>query len=353
MTAMFTATLVLVSPLVLRGSKEGQLRGTSTNNASDWNATSLSETKNNVTAPSTLRTTYSDGADLRFNADSRYCLSVAANWFRNGQNMQLWECSRSSGQLFKWNNGMIQVAQDPRFCVVVAGNQNRDGANIQLWECDPDNSYMRWRSYNPNGKVANSNGRCMVVDNNHAYNGANIQLWSCDGYESYKTWSIGAPVGVPCSTPSPTPPPLLSGDQFRFNADSKYCLSVDANQFRNGQNMQMWECSRSSGQLFTWNNGMIQVVQDPRFCVVIAGNQNRDGANIQLWECDSYNSHMEWNWYNGHNSYNRPPFYGSGKVVNFNDRCMVVDNNHAYNGANVQLWSCHDYDHYKKWNIGY
>jgi hypothetical protein len=160
--------------------------------ASDWNATSLPVGKGNVTAPSALRSTGSYGEQFRFRADTRYCLSVDGNWFRNGQNVQLWECSRSSGQLFTWNNDMIQLVQDPRFCVVIDGNQNRDGANIQLWECDPSNINMRWGppAYGT-GLLVNFNEKCMVVDNNHAYNGANVQLWSCNGYDYYKQWSLG------------------------------------------------------------------------------------------------------------------------------------------------------------------
>merc|ERR1711933_568785 len=176
-------------------------------------------------------------------------------------------CSRSSGQLFHWDNGMIKVSQDPRYCVVIDGNQNRDGANIQLWECDPYNSHMRWSSLD-NFLVANSNGKCMVVDNNHAYNGANVQLWSCQGYEYYKGWVFGYCKGpgcsmlhgskevqlrgssakndsdsnviaLPVSAINDTAPSTLRtmhsttqyGEQFYFKADAEYCLSVDGNSF--------------------------------------------------------------------------------------------------------------------------
>merc|ERR1712176_214365 len=83
--------------------------------------------------------------------------------------------------------------------------------------------------------------------------------------------------GSPPSPPGP-PGPVHSGEQLRFKADSRYCLSVDANRFYNGQNVQLWECSRSSGQLFVWANGLIQVANAPRYCVVVDGNENRDGA---------------------------------------------------------------------------
>merc|ERR1712217_973404 len=172
------------------------------------------------------------GEQLRFKADSRNCLSVDANSFYNRQNVQLWECSRSSGQLFVWANGLIQVANAPRYCVVIDGNENRDGANIQLWECDSRNVHMQWNSRgNGLSLVANSNGRCMAVDNNHAYNGANVQLWSCDGYEYYKGWSVGhcrnCPGNLPSTPRPPSPPgppgPVRSGEQLRFKADSRYC----------------------------------------------------------------------------------------------------------------------------------
>merc|ERR1712176_278329 len=191
----FAATLVLVLPSVLHGSKEGQLRGSNAKNVSDRNATSLPVTESNDTAPSALRTTYGYGEQFRFKADTRYCLSVDGNWFRNGQNMQLWECSRSSGQLFTWNNGLVQAVQDPRFCVVIDGNKNQDGANIQLWQCDPNNFHMHWEAPPfANGPIANKvGGRCMMVEMrpgyNPSFNGVNVQLWSCPGNEAYKQWS--------------------------------------------------------------------------------------------------------------------------------------------------------------------
>merc|ERR1712187_130496 len=61
------------------------------------------------------------------------------------------------------------------------------------------------------------------------------------------------------------------------------------------------------------------------------------GANIQLWECDSNNIHMYWS------------YLGNGLYANSNGKCMVVDNNHAYNGVNVQLWSCSGSEYYKGW----
>merc|ERR1712046_86727 len=114
--------------------KEGQLRGSRAKNASDWNGTSLPVSKSNDTAASSLRSTTSYGQLFRFNSDDKYCLSVDANRFSNGQNIQLWECLYTSGQLFFYNLGLIQVAANPRYCVVIDGNQNRNGANIQLWE---------------------------------------------------------------------------------------------------------------------------------------------------------------------------------------------------------------------------
>merc|ERR1711977_685783 len=111
--------------------------------------------------------------------------------------MQLWKCSRSSGQLFHWDldhDGLIRVSQDPRFCVVIDGNKNSNGANIQLWQCDSSNYHMKWHEQAAWGGgpalVVNSNGRCMTVNNNNAFNGANVQLWDCHGRsQSLRTWT--------------------------------------------------------------------------------------------------------------------------------------------------------------------
>merc|ERR1711879_789868 len=185
---------------------------------------------------------------------------------------------------------------------------------------------------------------CYVVSqSNECWLRKNCNYPSCVADSFYSTTILpSGPIVHPYPpTPCPVPPSSGNGKEFRFKADSNFCLSVDANSFRNGQNMQMWECSRSSGQLFVWNHGRIQVAQDPRYCVVIDGNKNQDGANIQLWECDFNNAHMGW----------EEPSFADGPVVNIvNGKCMVVDRNHAHNGANVQLWSCQGM-YYEQWSM--
>jgi hypothetical protein len=138
---------------------------------------------------------------------------------------------------------------------------------------------------------------------------------------------------------------LGPGEEFHYKLAPNYCLSVQDNSFRNGQNLQLWTCSKSPGQMFTWNNDMIQLVSGGyKFCVVIDGNHPHDGANIQLWECDDKNVAMRWS----------PPLYGDGMLVNFNEKCMVVEKNLVHDGANVVLGSCHGPNaQYNHWRMGH
>eukprot|EP00122_Pirum_gemmata_P003569 Pgem_evm1s3227 len=83
--------------------------------------------------------------------------------------------------------------------------------------------------------------------------------------------------------------------KWRNSDGSMSCLSVDNNEFKNGQTMQTWECEQSSGQLFTFGfnsqegayDGSIRVAAAPQYCVVIDSNSASTGARIQLWDCDN------------------------------------------------------------------
>jgi len=116
-------------------------------------------------------------------------MSVDDNTFRNGQKLQLWECSSSSGQNFDYSQRLLKVAASPRYCVVIDGNHNYNGARIQLWECDADVLAQQW-NLEQSGMFRNAAfpDKCLVVDSNKGANGQKLQLWSCDGDEQYKTW---------------------------------------------------------------------------------------------------------------------------------------------------------------------
>jgi len=125
-----------------------------------------------------------------------------------------------------------------------------------------------------------------------------------------------------------------STTMIRWGSDTEYCLSVDNNEFRNGEKMQLWKCEGSIGQWFnvcgdeSWN--AITLDNDQRYCVVVNSNEDEDGAKIQLWECSG--EHVQ-QW-----SYEDLSFF-SGVSGNY-EYCMGVENNYAYNGASVKLLPC-------------
>eukprot|EP00931_Biecheleriopsis_adriatica_P113541 TRINITY_DN8861_c0_g1_i2.p1 TRINITY_DN8861_c0_g1~~TRINITY_DN8861_c0_g1_i2.p1 ORF type:complete len:226 (-),score=28.74 TRINITY_DN8861_c0_g1_i2:150-749(-) len=126
----------------------------------------------------------------------------------------------------------------------------------------------------------------------------------------------------------------------RGHQGNNFCLSVNNNQFWEGNYLQLWDCQWSSGQqflrtndygknYFTIGSGLTVGIPDGKW----------NGAKAKLirgWQ-DFY-------WDGGGNS------PGQLKAVDDASYCLVVDGNNAYNGARVQLWKCHEGQAYqKKW----
>jgi len=158
---------------------------------------------------------------IQYHNDQNFCLSVDANKFVNGQNIQLWQCEGSSGQYFRVDPnrpGMIVLDADPRYCVVIDGNKDENGANIQLWECG-GLTVQEWRYENQLFRNM-GNGKCIVVKGNQAYNGNNVRLWSCSGYEEIYMWSLSTHLVNPTSAPTPTPHP----EQQYVNVGNGECV---------------------------------------------------------------------------------------------------------------------------------
>merc|ERR1711963_31524 len=127
------------------------------------------------------------GLEFKWMFDSSYCMSVDDNKFSNGQSMQLWKCSGSSGQYFDYSGcyGLLKVAASPEYCVVIDGNKNANGARIQLWTCDATSVEQQWISDGSLMRNAAFSDKCLVVDSNKGADGQRLQLWSCDGDEQY------------------------------------------------------------------------------------------------------------------------------------------------------------------------
>lgn len=134
---------------------------------------------------------------LRWAADSDYCMSVDGNAFANGQKVQIWKCMAGMGQYFHYDptgrTTLLRSAAAPAFCVVVDGNNFHNGAKVQLWQCESHVKAQHWIMETGGGrKVMLRNAafpsKCLVVNGNDGYNGNKLQLWDCQGSEQLKLW---------------------------------------------------------------------------------------------------------------------------------------------------------------------
>lgn len=163
------------------------------------------------------------------------CLSVAGNEFRNGQNIQQWECVGSRGQYFRVDSSHEQGAfaaivldADPRYCVVVDGNQEEEGANIQLWNCNSA-AVQKWTWTGSQLQHAQFSGMCLAASRRFSMviNGDNVQLSRCNcknvaciGYRPYlRYWALDISAS---ETSTSTPQP--SHVQF-FNVGNGKCVA--------------------------------------------------------------------------------------------------------------------------------
>jgi len=133
------------------------------------------------------------------------------------------------------------------------------------------------------------------------------------------------------------------GSAIRWSADPSYCLSVDGNSFKSGQNLVLMQCQEgyqgSTGQRFDRNGetGFLHLVADSQFCV--ASYDDKRGANVYLEFCGAM-SIVSWEYESGYFKAEH-----SGK-------CMAVEHNTGANGQNVLLWNCNDdgQGSYRMWN---
>jgi len=137
---------------------------------------------------------------IEWSFDSTYCMSVDDNVLQNGQKMQLWMCSGSSGQMFQFDTSnfdspsLLRPSAETQYCVVIDGNKNENGARIQLWECDPNVQAQHWTRERVGNSYLLRNqafpDKCLVVDSNKGANGQKLQLWSCEeSAAQYQTWT--------------------------------------------------------------------------------------------------------------------------------------------------------------------
>jgi len=121
---------------------------------------------------------------FKVNYNPGYCIDIALNGASgpfNGAKVQIWACLGGRNQDFIWcGNGNIVSAMNKNMCLDVPGGHIYSSENMQMWECNGsegqvwnyDSHYMA--IYNHRTGLNNPKGMCLDVANGQPYKGANV-----------------------------------------------------------------------------------------------------------------------------------------------------------------------------------
>ncbi len=126
--------------------------------------------------------------------ESRSCMQVATNPFQNGRNIHLWnDCDSGSPKenrewKFEGSTGYIRNLDDPSYCIVKKDYGWANGNNIHLYKCDDANVEDKTWTFGVNAdttptlfRAAQNPNKCIDLSGGNTSNGTNIQLWDCTG----------------------------------------------------------------------------------------------------------------------------------------------------------------------------
>jgi hypothetical protein len=125
------------------------------------------------------------------------------NAFRNGSNVQQWDCLNGTNQLWKFvpvGNGWyeLRLRSDEKCLDIDVGNNQApvNGAKAQQWDCNGQaNQHFRLLPGSFNGYFSlqvQHSGKCLDEDiswNNGFRNGGEVQQWTCFG-SANQQWTI-------------------------------------------------------------------------------------------------------------------------------------------------------------------
>ena len=130
---------------------------------------------------------------IKHASDPNYCITLADNANRNGQNIILynvWKNASVNSAQFKsqrwiFEDGYIKHASDRNYCITLAGNENRNGQNIILynvWKNVSVNSAefksQQWIFEDGYIKHVTDRNYCITLAENENKNGQNIILYN-------------------------------------------------------------------------------------------------------------------------------------------------------------------------------
>jgi len=125
------------------------------------------------------------------------CLDLQEGDVTNGNTLQIWDCNgyHTQGWIFKGNRLVYKANQTK--CVDLHAGKAEDGAKIQIWDCVGD-----YNEQAPNQEWSYESGefgiyhkasdgrKCIDLPLGDTRNGQEVQLWNCDG-SSGQLWAFG------------------------------------------------------------------------------------------------------------------------------------------------------------------
>jgi len=195
------------------------------------------------------------------------CLDLSGYGTTNGTNVQLWDCTGASNQVWQAvsNNAGAFSLKNPVSgrCLDLSGYGTANGTNAQLWDCTGAANQLWQRQ--PDGSWRNPvSGRCLDTAGASTANGTNVRLWDCSAgwNQMWQPQSNGAMVSVQASR----------------------CVDLAGYGTTNGTHVQTWNCTGATNQMWQAQaNGTVKNPVSGR-CLDIANGGTANGTLVQLWD---------------------------------------------------------------------
>ena len=118
--------------------------------------------------------------------------------------------------------------------------------------------------YRGQGPIQNGT-KCMDDTGANTNNGTAIQLWNCSGTKE-QSWSWNSTDGT-------------------LHVLGK-CMDVSGGQTANGTLVQLWDCNGTGAQEWRWRNQTRLVNPQSGRCLDVTGGSTTDGTRLQIWDCN-------------------------------------------------------------------
>jgi len=119
------------------------------------------------------------------------CLDVNNSSTTQGTQLQIWDCSGQSNQLFTHtsSNQLTVTLSGTTLCLDANNQGTTNGTKVITWSCNGQ-SNQQW-SVNSNGTITGvQSGLCLDVTGSGTANGTLVELWTCNG-QSNQQWTLG------------------------------------------------------------------------------------------------------------------------------------------------------------------